>query len=51
MAADHHVDDDILIRSPNSSVLCHSTGSCSRRISVVGLITDARVTLAMEGNV
>ena len=51
MAAYRRVDDDILIRSPNGSVLCHSVGSHSHPISVAGLITDADVTLAVEGNV
>jgi len=51
MAAYHQVDDKILISSPNGSVLCHSTGSHSRPISVAGLITDAGVTLMVEGNV
>jgi len=27
MAAYHQVDDEVLIRSPNGSVLCHTTGS------------------------
>jgi len=40
MAAYHRVDDEVLIRSPNGSVLS---------VSVAGLITDAGVTLAVEG--
>jgi len=40
----HQVDDDVLIRSPNGSVLCHTTGSRYRPVSVPGLITDAEVT-------
>jgi len=51
MAAYHQVDDEVLIRSPNGSVLCHTTGSRYRPVSVAGLITDAKVTLAVEGNI
>jgi len=51
MAAYHQVDDEVFICSPNGSVLCHSTGSCNQPISVAGLITDAGVTLAVEGNI
>jgi len=51
VAAYHQVDDKVLIRSPNGSVLCHTTGFRHRPISVAGLITDAGVTLAVEGNI
>jgi len=47
MAVYHQVDDEILIRSPNGSVLCYTTGSRYRSVSVAGLITDAGV----EGNI
>jgi len=50
MAAYHQLDDEVLMRSPNGSVRCHTTGSRHRPISVAGLITDAGVTLAVEGN-
>jgi len=50
MAAYHRVDD-LFIRSPNGSVLCHSTGLHSKLILVAGLTTDAGATLAMERNV
>jgi len=51
MAAYHQRDDEVLIRAPNGSVLCHTTGSRYRPVSVAGLITDAGVTLAVEGNI
>ena len=51
MAAYHQVDDEVLIHSPSGSVMCHMTGSHHRPISVAGVITDAGVTLAVEGNI
>jgi len=51
VAAYHQMDDEVLIRSPSGSVLCHTTGSRYRPVSVAGVITDAKVTLAIEGNV
>jgi len=51
MAAYHQIDDKVLIRSPNGPVLRHTTGSRYRHVSVAGLITNAGVTLAVEGHI
>ena len=51
MAAYFQVDDEGLIRSLDGLVLCHTTGSRPRPVSITGMITDTGGTVAVEGNV
>jgi len=50
MGTYHQADNEVFIRSPNGSVLCQTTGSRYRPVSVAGVITDAGVVLPVEDN-